>query len=97
MFKYYLDKLPHVFDDFFTRNNAFHDYPTSQNYKLRVYLSKSELTATIIRKTGVILHNYFYEKIDIWCSYNVYKKNLKSHILNNDVIKLLPSRRELSR
>ena len=94
MFKYQHNKLPHAFNDFFVRNNAFHDYPTSQNFKLRVHLSRTPLTSCIIRRTGVILHNYFYDKIDIWCFYNVYKKNLKSYLLNNDVSKLLPSKQD---
>ena len=36
MFKFHHAKLPKVFDDFFTRNNAFHNYSTRQNNKLHV-------------------------------------------------------------
>ena len=59
---------------------------TRQNRKFHVFLSRNSITSNIVRKTGVTLYNYFYDVIDLCCSYNVYKKNLKYHILNNDVL-----------
>ena len=88
MFKYHHRDLPPVFDDFFTRNNTIHDHATRQNTKFHVPLSRTHLTSNIVRMTGVTLYNYFYDVINICCSYNVYKKNLKSHILNNDVMNI---------
>ena len=88
MFKYHHKKLPLVFDDFFTRNDSIHGYSTRQENKLHVYLSRSPITSNIVRVTGVTLYNYFYDVINICCSYNVYKKNLKYHILNNDVLNI---------
>ena len=86
MFKYHHDKLPNVFKDFFTRNDTIYCRTTRQNRKFHVFLSRNNITSNIVRKTGVTLYNYFYDVIDLCCSYNVYKKNLKYHILNNDVL-----------
>ena len=85
MFKYHHEKLPSVFNEFFTRNDSIHGYSTRQNKKLHVYLSRSQITSNIVRLTGVTLYNYFLDRIDICCSYSVYKKNLKCHIINNDI------------
>ena len=90
MYKYHHYKLPPVFYSFFSRNIDVHDYATRQVYKLHAPpMAKSHLCSTIIRNVGVIVYNHFYDHIDLNCSYYVYKKNLKKHILDNDVISLL--------
>ena len=38
-----------------------------------------------IRVAGVNIYNYFYQILDMDCSFITYKKNLKYHLLDNDV------------
>ena len=90
MYKYHNYKLPPVFYSFFTRNINIHGYRTRQTYKLHAPpLTRSHLCSTCVRNIGVVLYNYFYDYIDLNVSYYVYKKNLKRHILDNDIIRLL--------
>ena len=90
MYKFHHYKLPPVFYSFFIKNSEIHNYCTRQCNILHVPpVSKYYLSYTCVRNIGVISYNYFYDKVDLNCSYYCYKKNLKRYIVNNDVITLL--------
>lgn len=89
MFKYHYNILPSVFNDFFECNNLIHEHLTRQSNLLHVPLSHSNLVSRTARIVGVRCYNYF-SKILTWdVSYISYKKELKKHLLENDVMILM--------
>ena len=85
MYKFHNLKIPQIFYSFFTRNNAIHDYPTRQQNILHVPLVTTQLSEKCIRVTGVMTYDYFFNKIDMDCSYFTYKKKLKEYLIGNDI------------
>ena len=88
MFKFHHDKLPSIFNSFFIRNECIHGYKTRQNFLLHPPESKSQITSNIIRMTGYKLYNYFIDRVKMDCSYPTYKKKIKMHIIENDVMSI---------
>ena len=70
------------------RNECIHGYKTRQNFLLHPPESKSQITSNIIRMTGYKLYNYFIDRVKMNCSYPTYKKNIKIHIIENDVMSI---------
>ena len=92
MHKYFNDKLPKIFDEFFVRSQ--HQHATRLNTTTDILLKRpSDLSSALgmrsIRYRGVLCHNYFSRSISYNVSLQTYKKQLKQFILQND-IDLLP-------
>ena len=92
MYKYFNDKLPDIFKDFFSR--SLHGHTTRLNTTTDILLKHpSDLSSGLgmrsIRYRGVLCHNYFSPNISYNVSLHTYKKQLKQFILQND-IDLLP-------
>ena len=74
------------FSGFFTINEAVHNHYTRQIEHFHTHLAKSSQKARTLRCTGVKINNYLMNRLNHNCSDGVYKqKNLKEHILKNDI------------
>jgi len=83
MFKFINGKLPSIFDDFYVFSHNANNYYTRQQSKLRSPLFKTSSGQRCIRFKGVKCWNNFAFKVPTNCSYQCYKKILKSSILSN--------------
>jgi hypothetical protein len=86
MFKYNRGLLPQIFQNFFSRNQDHHSYPTRNAAQLRTPLSKTQLGSKFITKSGVIYWNNLPESITTIPKIGLFKKKLKIEIMN----RLLP-------
>ena len=89
LFKYHYHKLPAIFDSFFMRNGVVHGINTRRNALFRSQMATSSLRRRTIRVVGVRIYNYFYEKLDLNCALITYKRNLKNHLIENNVPEFL--------
>ena len=83
MFKYYHNLLPRVVDDMFTLKCNIHDVNTRQKNYLFPPLIKKNPYYSSVRRTGVVIVNYFKKCIDFCVTPSTYKKYLKEHIMNS--------------
>ena len=90
LFKYHYNKLPAIFDSFFTRNGVVHSIATRYNALFRACKAKNSLRLRTVRVAGVRIYNHFFSILDMNCALITYKRNLKSYIIGNDVSMLLP-------
>ena len=74
MHNYFHEKLPTVFNNFFTRNLNHHRHLTRSSMMYRTPLYKSKIGNIFIRKTGVLIWNNFTETSDSNCSMAILKK-----------------------
>jgi len=81
MYKYHNGILPSVFTNLFEFNYNIHQLTTRQNCKLHLPLVRLSITQKPVRYRGVIISNFFQNKIDLNCSFFTYKYKLKSLIL----------------
>ena len=89
LYKYHNSLLPAVFSNFFTRNSTVHGYGTRQSNSFYVPLARTYQATKCVRNIGVRIYNHFIGVLNLNCSYVSYKKNLKNHILWNDVLFLV--------
>ena len=82
MYKYYHNVLPSVLDQMFTLKITIHDINTRQKNDLFPPLIKKNPFFSSVRRTGVVIFNYFKKSIDFCVSSSLYKLNLKKHILS---------------
>ena len=82
--KYHHKNVPETFDEFYTLNRDVHTYFTRQSALFHTTGATSQKYKTI-RVAGVNIYNYFYKILDMDCSVITYMKNLKYHLLDNDV------------
>ena len=92
MYKYFNDKLPAIFNEFFVQSQ--HSHATRLNTTTDILLRRpSDLSSGLgmrsIRYRGVLCHNYFSRSVSYNISLQTYKKQLKQFILQNE-IDLLP-------
>ena len=81
MYKFLRGGVPGVFNKFFHRNNAVHNYFTRQSEYLHVPLEKSNLSQFCIRYRGVTVWNAILKStINSNCSEHVFSKSLKSSL-----------------
>ena len=85
LFKYHHKKVPETLDEFYTLNRDVHTYFTRQSALLHTTGATTSQKCKTIRVAGVNIYNYFYQILDMDCSFITYKKNLKYHLLDNDV------------
>ena len=81
MYKYYHFQLPKVVDDMFTLKINVHGKNTRQKNYLFPPLIKKNPLFNSVRRTGVVMFNYFKKLIDFCVTPSLYKKNLKARIL----------------
>lgn len=81
MYKYYHFQLPKVIDDMFTLKIHVHGKNTRQKNYLFPPLIKKNPLFNSVRRTGVVMFNYFKKLIDFCVTPSLYKKNLKARIL----------------
>ena len=82
MYKYYHNVLPSVLDQMFTLKITIHNINTRQKNDLFPPLIKKNPFFSSVRRTGVVIFNYFKKSIDFCVSSSLYKLNLKKHILS---------------
>ena len=87
LFKYHKTELPDIFNDFYTRNSNIHGHITRQSNYFHTIGAKTTSRNNAIRVSGVRIYNYFYDRIDMDCSFVTYKHKLKYH-LNNIKVEL---------
>ena len=85
VFKFHHNKLPEIFEDFFTRNGSCHSHNTRWANMFRPPLVRSSKAARNIRVMGVRTHNYFADRLNIDCSYLSYKVALGKFLITNDI------------
>ena len=85
LFKYHHKQVPETFDEFYTLNRDVHTYFTRQSALFHTTGATTSQKCKTIRVAGVNIYNYFYQILDMNCSFITYKKNLKYHLLDNDV------------
>ena len=84
MYKYNCNNLPNLFNDFFEKNSNKHSYGTRQQNKLHVPIVRMVKTNNSFKFRGVLLWNYMYNIINLNCSLYVYKKSIKSFLIDNE-------------
>ena len=90
MYKWYHEKLPPIFKDFFVRVQHTHRTRAITNTDIllkRPHLSDLSTVTGMrsIRYTGVICHNFFSLKLSYRVSFSCYKSHLKQYLLDNEV------------
>jgi hypothetical protein len=85
MYKYKTNSLPNIFNNFFTKNREYHDYPTRSSANYRPPIIKTKIANNFVRKTGTSLWNQLEGKIDTTVKMVTFKRHLKKHILVNDI------------
>ena len=83
MYGYKNNLLPPIFNNFFHRNQDFHNYPTRGSALLRAPKVKTKIAAAFIKKSGSTLWNMYAQQIK---NHN----NIRS--FNKEVITLLLSK-----
>ena len=84
MFKFNKNMLPSVTNDLFTI--SVNVYNTRQSNKLYVPVGKTSAIYKTIRFKGVNLWNSFSTTLDVTCSIQTFKRNLRIHLLNNNLL-----------
>ena len=85
MFKFENGILPITFNEMFRRNIDVHNYPTRQRNILNVPKVRLTMYQKTIKYMGVRLWNYIIDNVRCDCSIFIYKRNLKTFLLNNDL------------
>ena len=85
MFKLDSGQLPEVFNKLFIKNINIHQYETRQSTLLHVQKARITLYQKSLKYTGVSAWNYVKNKLNVNCSFYLFKRNLKSFLLFNDV------------
>ena len=88
MYKFFNDKLPHIFKDFFEQ--SIHSYATRLRTSTGVLLKRPKdlskgLGMRSIRYRGVLCHNFFSPHISYNVGLQTYKSQLKQYILQNEI------------
>ena len=65
LFKYHYNKLPAIFDSFFTRNGVVHSIATRYNALFRACKAKNSLRLRTVRVAGVRIYNHFFSILDM--------------------------------
>ena len=84
MYKYNCNSLTNLFNEFFVKNSNIHPYGTRQQNKLHVPIARMVKTNNSFKFRGVLLWNYMYNIINLNCSLYVYKKSIKSFLIDNE-------------
>jgi len=80
MYKYVNNLIPFIFENFFERLNEIR---TTRNYGLlRVPLVRNVFSQRALRYQGVLIWNYYYNRIDHYTGYFTFKKRVKWYLLN---------------
>ncbi len=82
MYNYTFNKLPINFTDYFTQNNAIHNYPTRISHKYRPHVFKSNLARNTIRRQGPLLWNTLNDDLKNTKTVNVFKRKYKTHLIS---------------
>ena len=83
VYKYNCNNLPNLFNDFFVKKSNIHSYGTRQQNKLHVLIARMVKTNNRFKFRGVLLWNYIYNIINSNFSLYVYKKAIKSFLIDN--------------
>jgi len=82
MYKFYHNMLPDIYQEMCVLTSSIHDKFTRQRENLSLPLIKKNPYFRTIRRTGVVMFNYFKTHIELGVSCSVYKYKLKNQILN---------------
>ena len=85
LYKYHHEDLPNFFADFFMTNDTFHEHDTRQGKQFRPPLARSNQRSRAMRCTGVKMNNYFVNHMGYNASFEMFKKEVKKFIIENDV------------
>ena len=83
MFKYHINDLPVVFNDYFKKRSDIHDYQTRHVNDLNTAFNKKSFTDNAIRTSGPLLWNSLSFKIKESKSVKQFRNNLKQNIILN--------------
>ena len=78
MYKFKNNGLPKIFDNFFTCNNIFHQYPTRTQNAFRLPVFKSEIRRKTLRFTAAKLYNQTINVLDYSISIKLFKRSVTS-------------------
>ena len=81
MFKLDSGQLPEVFNKLFIKNLNIHQYETRQSTLLHVQKARITLYQKSLKYTGVSAWNFVKNKLNVNCSFYLFKQNLKSFLL----------------
>ena len=88
-YKYHHNLLPNIFCELFTYHHNIHDHRTRQHELFHVPKSRSVLSSRMIRVQGVRIDHCFSRHVNRNCTFPTYKRRLKTHIQENDILFLL--------
>ena len=83
VYKFKNGLLPHTFDSFYTENRAMHSYQTRNASQFRTPLTKSKISSSFLKKTGVTLWNQFENLITHNIKIGLFKKTVTSILISN--------------
>ena len=83
MFKYHINDLPTVFNDYFKKRSDIHDYQTRQVNDLNINFHKKSFTDSSIRSRGPLLWNSLSFEIKESKSVKQFRNQLKQNIIKN--------------
>ena len=82
MYKAYWNLLPISLASLFVRNDSVHHHNTRQKYDFHPPKPKSNLLKMSVSYKGVIVWRFIRQQVNIHCSYDCFKKRLKSMYLS---------------
>ena len=82
MYKFKNGFLPSIFNDFFHKNQEFHNYPTRQAHHLRTPETRLKLASSFIKHNGVTLWNEIPSQITNLTKIGLFKKEIKNLLLS---------------
>jgi hypothetical protein len=81
MYKFKNGFLPSIFNDFFHKNQEFHNYPTRRAHHLRTPKTRLKLASSFIKHNGVILFHEIPPQITNLTKIGLFKKEIKNILL----------------
>ena len=86
MYKHYINIVPQPIHSLFSRNDELHNHSTRQSNHLHLPIGKREGIYTTFSFHGIRIWNYMTMHIPTDVPYVCFKRSLKKHIQNNDII-----------
>jgi hypothetical protein len=82
LYKYHHQKLPAIFDNFFSSGSSNHNYSTRQYDKFRPPFAKCFQRLSALRCSSANIHNKYVKQLNYDCSYPTFKFNARKMLLS---------------
>jgi hypothetical protein len=82
VYKFKNGLLPQIFNSFYTENSQIHGYATRNARQFRIPLTKTKISASFLKKTGVTIWNAFDDQITHTVKIGLFKRQITSLLIS---------------